>query len=175
MYRSILVPLDGSEFGEHALPLALGIARRAGAGLHLAHVHWRPAPLFTEPRANVENTLDPGARRRARAYLDEVVKQLAAVSAVPVTAAVLEGGIVESLVGHAAATGADLVVMATHGRGLLSRFWLGSAADGRLRQSPAPPLLGRPQEGPPGLAPRPGARHLPLPPGGPPTAAAGAR
>ena len=31
MFRTILTPLDGSTFGEHALPLALGIARRSGA------------------------------------------------------------------------------------------------------------------------------------------------
>ncbi len=34
MIRSVLVPLDGSTFGEHALPVALGIARRTGATLH---------------------------------------------------------------------------------------------------------------------------------------------
>jgi hypothetical protein len=33
MYRSILVPLDGSPFGEHALPLAREVARRTGASL----------------------------------------------------------------------------------------------------------------------------------------------
>ena len=33
MYRSLLVPLDGSAFAEHALPLALGLARRSGATL----------------------------------------------------------------------------------------------------------------------------------------------
>src|SRR6476646_4587418 len=37
--RAILVPLDGSPFGEHALPLAAGIARRAGAKLRVVHVH----------------------------------------------------------------------------------------------------------------------------------------
>ena len=29
MFRSVLVPLDGSTFGEQALPLAMSIARRA--------------------------------------------------------------------------------------------------------------------------------------------------
>ena len=33
MYRKLLVPLDGSTFGEHALPLALSIARRAEAAI----------------------------------------------------------------------------------------------------------------------------------------------
>jgi len=39
MIRSILVPVDGSTFGEHALPWALEIARRAKAPLQLVHVH----------------------------------------------------------------------------------------------------------------------------------------
>src|SRR5688572_14015740 len=39
MIRSILVPLDSSRFSEHALPLALSLARRAGAKLTLLHVH----------------------------------------------------------------------------------------------------------------------------------------
>src|SRR4051794_33851710 len=38
-YRSLLVPLEGSPFGEHALPPALGTARRAGANVRLVHVH----------------------------------------------------------------------------------------------------------------------------------------
>ncbi len=44
MYHSILVPLDGSPFGEHALPYAFDIARRTGAQLHLAHVYDTPPP-----------------------------------------------------------------------------------------------------------------------------------
>lgn len=39
MYRSIMVPLDGSSFGEQALPLALSLARRAKARVELIHVY----------------------------------------------------------------------------------------------------------------------------------------
>ncbi|HEU5101893.1 MAG TPA: universal stress protein [Roseiflexaceae bacterium] len=42
MYRSIMVPLDGSGFGEYALPYVLGLARRAGAHVHMVHVHAPP-------------------------------------------------------------------------------------------------------------------------------------
>jgi nucleotide-binding universal stress UspA family protein len=35
MYDSILVPLDGSAFGEHALPMALNLARQFGAALQV--------------------------------------------------------------------------------------------------------------------------------------------
>ena len=39
MQGSIIVPLDGSSFGEQALPWAFSIARRAEAPVHLVHVH----------------------------------------------------------------------------------------------------------------------------------------
>jgi LemA protein len=39
MYRRILVPLDGTPFGDHALPYAVDIAVRTGAALELVHVH----------------------------------------------------------------------------------------------------------------------------------------
>jgi hypothetical protein len=39
MFRSLLVPLDGSIFSEHALPFALDIAKRASAAVQLLQVH----------------------------------------------------------------------------------------------------------------------------------------
>src|SRR5262245_56115929 len=35
MYRNVLVPLDGSNFGEQALPAAISIAKRSGGNIHL--------------------------------------------------------------------------------------------------------------------------------------------
>jgi nucleotide-binding universal stress UspA family protein len=48
MYRTVLVPLDGSAFGEHALPLALTIARRAGAAVKLVQVHVPFALMYAD-------------------------------------------------------------------------------------------------------------------------------
>ena len=45
MYRSLLVPLDGSPFAEHALPCALAIARRARADVRLVSVVTSAATL----------------------------------------------------------------------------------------------------------------------------------
>src|SRR4051812_14391768 len=57
-YRSLLVPVDGSPFGEHALPLALGIARRTGADVRLVHVHRPLESSFQRDRARHESGLD---------------------------------------------------------------------------------------------------------------------
>jgi nucleotide-binding universal stress UspA family protein len=48
MYRSLLVPLDGSAFAEQALPLTLGIARRAGAALNVVQVHQPLTPAYAD-------------------------------------------------------------------------------------------------------------------------------
>ena len=49
MLRSLLVPIDGSESGERAIPLALSIAKRTGARIELLSVH--ELCLLHDPRA----------------------------------------------------------------------------------------------------------------------------
>jgi len=93
-----------------------------------------------------------------------VVKRLTSVSSTPVTSALLEGPVIaETLNGHATATKTDLVVMTTHGRGPLSRFWLGSVADELVRRATMPTLVVRPQEKAPDFTAEPVLRHILIP------------
>ncbi len=168
MIHSILVPLDGSEFAEHALPAALALARRTGASLHLAQVHV-PLP-DVEGAGLLSPEVDQRVRDAERAYLDRAVRRVAAVAPVAVTAAVPVGAVGDELVGAARACAADLVVMTTHGRGAFSRFWLGSVADELVRRGPTPVLLLRPPDGRADLATEPALRHLLVPLDGTPQA-----
>lgn len=116
MFHSPLVPVDGSIFGEHALPLALSIARRAGANIELAHVHVPYALLYVDSMSPGALETDARTEEQSRAYLDSLVKRLESVLAVPVSATLLEGTQeAEILWAHAMATGVDLIVMTTHG------------------------------------------------------------
>lgn len=164
MLRSILVPLDGSPFGEHALPLAVHLARRAGSGLHLLHVlpyrsddYLENLPFFQGP------SLSASLLRKQRAYLDSVVARLGENLPVPMTAEVLEGEVAHTIRATVAGEQADLVVMTTHGRGPLQRLWLGSVADALLRDLSVPLLLIRPTEGAPNWTGEPRIQHLLLP------------
>ena len=156
MYRSILVPLDGSSFGEHALPFALSLARRSGAQLHLAHVHGPPVPILAD--AN-----DAELRGYERMYLDGLVQRIEARWNVPITTMLLDGPVAQTLDEYAVTSEADLIVMTTHGRGALSRFWLGSIADTVIRQVSVPLLLIRPQEQPLDIAHEPSVKHILIP------------
>jgi nucleotide-binding universal stress UspA family protein len=146
MFRNILVPLDGSRFAEHALPLAAGLARRAGASVEVVHKHIPPQPIHPDSILAEDPKLAPRARDREWAYLDKIVRRLTAAGVNPVSAKLVEGPTVETLMGHITTTGADVVVMTTHGRGPLSRMWLGSVADSLVRRLNVPILLVHPTE-----------------------------
>ena len=87
MFRTILVPLDGSPLAEHALPLAIAIAKKAQAGIRLALVHLTD---FRGPR------FDLGTGRAERAYLDRTAARVRECSGLEVTADVVEEGPVAS-------------------------------------------------------------------------------
>lgn len=146
MYRSLLVPLDGSASAEQALPLALDIARRAGAKLDLVSVQVPFPPVYGEGKARLDNPLEAEARGKARSYLDGLIRRLAAVSTVPVAATLFTGTVADTLYHHAKATRIDLVVMTVIGTGPWTRLWLGSVADELVRRLPMPLVLLRPQQ-----------------------------
>jgi nucleotide-binding universal stress UspA family protein len=149
MYRTILVPLDGSSFGEWALPVAIGLARQAKAKLELVSIH---VPLSVSRLAGETPGYDVSWETKLQEPLAQyqagVAKRLAALD-IAFERALKCGPIRETLLSHAHEVGADLLVMSTHGHGPLKRAWLGSVADAVVRESPVPVLLVRPEEGQP--------------------------
>lgn len=142
MYRQIVVPLDGSTFAEAALPLALALARKTTARLHLVTV--------VEPNAMATySEWEPAAQEWSREYLSRITKRISEHATAGVTTASRTGHVVETLLDEMRECEADVVVMATHGRGAISRACLGSVADGFLREADRPVILVRPEEGEP--------------------------
>ena len=141
LFERVLVPLDGSPFAEFALAPGLGVARRAGSRLELVTVAEPPVP---GSGGREEDAVEEGARR----YLEERKDALPEGWGEERTElTILRGPVSERLEERARETGADLVVMASHGRGGLSRLWLGSATDELIRHAPCPVLVVRPEEG----------------------------
>lgn len=164
MFRTVLVPLDGSPFAEQALPYALGIVRRAGAELELMHVHVLYA--LTEPacaRYSFEPEIDEEHRGQEQLYLDGTAKWLAAVSPATMTTTVVDGLGANSILQRVHARKANLIVMTTHGRGSLGRMVLGSVADEVVRQAAVPVLLVRPEKPALDVVPEPLLEHVLVP------------
>jgi nucleotide-binding universal stress UspA family protein len=151
MYHSLLVPLDRSPFAEQALPLAVGIARRAHARLDLVEVH---AVYSLEDRhagwAPIDRERDAQRQLEEQLYLEATASLLTAVLPIMVSTGVLPGSVVlsemvaDSILERVRANQADLIVMATHGHSLLRRFSDGSVADELIRRAGVPVLLVRP-------------------------------
>jgi len=164
MFDSLLVPLDGSDFAEQALPLALSIARRAGSGLNLVRAH---VVYALNERPFVRLPYDTAAEaewvKQEQLYLDATARWVAAGSRVAVTTALVYGLTVDAILAHAQAGNADLIVMTTHGRGPASRFFLGSVADELIRRAQVPLLLTRPSESAPTLIPEPVLENVLIP------------
>jgi nucleotide-binding universal stress UspA family protein len=157
MLRTMVVPLDGSTFGEQALPPACALASRAGAVLRLVHVHTSSAaPIYIEGEPVIDENLGSLHHKHERLYLEQIQKRLAAqLPSLRIEVEVYDRPL-ESIVNEAVGAflarqlaehaEVDLVVMTTHGRGGISRLWLGSVAEALVRLSHVPVLLVRPQD-----------------------------
>jgi nucleotide-binding universal stress UspA family protein len=143
--RSIVVPLDGSPLAERALPLAAAIAGSARAKLRLVLVHRVPPPPRDARSAKLYTSVVLAVRRSQRDYLRAHAARLRESLGLQVTTLVPEGPVAPTLVAWIHDIDANLVVMATHGRGALGRATRGSVADQLVRSLKVPVLLVPPE------------------------------
>ena len=144
MFRSLLVPLDGSTFAEQALSAAGAIAMRSGAAVRLVRAH---VPIGYGDLALVERW-EKEHRRDEREYLARTATSFADRFGVETNSALLEDPVAPAICHCAQEKEAALIVMSTHGRTGVSRAWLGSVADAVARHVTIPVLLIRPDSRP---------------------------
>ena len=144
MQGSIIVPLDGSRFGESALPYAFSIARRANLPVHLVHVqeYYEPSNLPTLAMAGAAPTREYS--RDGQDYLPCLRDRTLFDRDVEIETALIEGDVADALDQYAHDVDASLIVMSTEGHGELRRFVLGSITDQMIRKSVIPLLLVHP-------------------------------
>jgi nucleotide-binding universal stress UspA family protein len=148
LYERIVVPLDGSQRAEEAIAHAESLARATGAPLHLVRVVDTPpltkvdlVELGVEHAARLAALKQiEGEEATATEYLATIQKRLAA-RGLATTVAVITGQAVSELLGTVQP--GDLLVMTTHGRTGLARWFFGSVAEAVIRRSPVPVLVVR--------------------------------
>jgi nucleotide-binding universal stress UspA family protein len=141
--RTILVPLDGSELAERALPEAADLARQPGAQLLLVRAAEAHVPAVVDPTEAQVRVVQEAER-----YLAGVQARLAATGVTDVQTSVWYGPPAYAIIEAARLRHADLIVMTTHGRSGLGRLILGSVAESVLRGTTTPILLLRAPEAP---------------------------
>ncbi len=144
MFKRILVTLDGSDFAERALDPAFQIAKICQAEVVLLRV-LAPDAIALSAGAGPQyldlyNMREDAERSESEAYLRAIRAEWKAAG-VTVETRVALGAPPEMILRTAAGSGADLIVMSTHGRSGLDRFLYGSVAEAVLRGTQLPLLL----------------------------------
>lgn len=146
MYERILVAYDGSAMSRAALAHAIRLADICGAELRVVHVLDAVSP-FGMGAGYVPADLLDAMRGDARRLLREAYEQARVAGVACETELMQLANLRDDIAGgvarEAAACGARLVVIGTHGRRGMRRALLGSVAERVARQAPCPVLLVR--------------------------------
>lgn len=143
-FRRALVTLDGSPFSEQVLHQTIPLLAATGARPLLLHVL---APILGPARRTAPPD-DPRIIQRrddAIAYLNTQAAMLAEHGIESEVLTVVHRDAASAILELAAADDVDLLAMATHGRGGLTRLIMGSIADQVMRQCRKPIMLYRPR------------------------------
>lgn len=141
--KELLVPLDGSLLAETALPHAIAIAKSLGLKATLLRAYEVPISVATPLPYTVDAdrvTLE-AMREEVENYLREKVSQLASQGVKEVSHVAALGGAGQQIVD--AAGPQTLIVMCTHGRSGMGRWFLGSVASRVSHHSSGPVLVVR--------------------------------
>ena len=142
----ILVALDSAPAHESALPVAAEFARVFEASIQIITVVPTLSTLSAERAATstflptTTNAVLDLAERGAVDYLQNITGKLSA-DGLNSKGQVARGDTANEILSAAATTGADLIVLATHGRGSIEAFWAGSVTPQVITRATSPLLL----------------------------------
>lgn len=142
--KTIVAAVDFSNATPAVTKIAIELAKPFGADLRLLHVI-EPEPSytaygFTPVEFPVMNEFQEEARRRATLKLEELLATVRAE--IPnATSKLTEGSPLHSLIDHVKESGADFVIVGSHGHGAIASLLLGSVAEGMVRKATVPTLI----------------------------------
>jgi nucleotide-binding universal stress UspA family protein len=146
--KRIVVPLDGSELAERALPIASEIAKRLRVPIHVFRavdpvtaMPVAPGVFGAAPTVSGEiaDQIWEEAESEANQTVRDAVADLQKQHGIDAAGSILHGSPFFAI--SEATRPDDLLVLTSHGRGGVRRWLLGSVAEKLIREAPAPVLL----------------------------------
>ena len=143
--RSIIVPLDGSELAECALPTAVKFARILNLEMILFRAYELPASAYygREDYLPDYEELTVRVRDDASVYLDKKIESIKAEGVGNVSSVLVEGAGADEIIQYARKSPDALITMCTHGWSGVKRWVLGSVTEKVVRHSGDPVLVVR--------------------------------
>jgi nucleotide-binding universal stress UspA family protein len=149
MFQRILVPLDGSDSSERAIPVAARIAHASGGSIVFMRVVPAPAEAGTfgagsRGTITMKSEIEASEKELAGAasYLAAIIAAYAdELAGIKTEMDVAAGAASPTIFSTARHEHVDLVVMCSHGETGLKRWVLGSVAQQAVRRSPVPVLV----------------------------------
>jgi nucleotide-binding universal stress UspA family protein len=144
MFSKILCPVDFSEASPAIAKTARELAQKFDAEIIVVYV----APsmiqyeIFDLPAASLPQLVGDIVSGAEKTMAEFVTSHFTGVRA---TGKVVSGDAAEAIVNLSQSEGADLIIMATHGRQGLNRLLFGSVAEKVVKTSPIPVMTIRPQ------------------------------
>jgi nucleotide-binding universal stress UspA family protein len=139
--KKILCPTDFSPFSQKALKYAMSLAEAYQATLYVQHVVESIPPVYygAEVPLVMDQDLQKELLERARRTLEDFVPTEAKqkLTIVPV---LTEGNTYRQILALLEQEHVDMLVMGTHGRTGLEKFFLGSVTEKIIRKAPCPVL-----------------------------------
>jgi nucleotide-binding universal stress UspA family protein len=144
-FKSIIVPLDGSELAESVIPLAATMANKLDLEVVLFRAYHMPYNAYTGDEGYMVNydELIDSVRDEAKVYLDKQVAEVKKLGVARVSALSKEGSASDEIISLGHKTPEGLVAMCSHGRSGIGRWVLGSVTENVVRHSDAPVLVVR--------------------------------
>lgn len=141
MFKHILAPIDGSDCSLWALEAAAHFAAEQHARLTVCTVIdlGKAAALAFGDPATMQAAMD-ALNASSKALVDDATARIAPIAG---DAIVLQGPTVDTIVDYATSHAVDLIVIGSHGRSGVPRFFLGSVAEGVIRHAHMPVLVVR--------------------------------
>ena len=150
MIRSILLPVDGSEFCKRSYKLAVEIARKYSAKITIVHVRRRSVQRDSNygfyQGANVAAIRDVAGSKDAVKILKKA-RGYFSMQGVHVETKLIEGEPAQAIIEYAQKGSYDAIIMCTHGMGGLKRFTMGSITSDVVINANVPVLVVRCKSG----------------------------
>src|SRR5579883_372202 len=142
MFKQMLVPLDGSERAERAVPVAARMARATGGSIVLTRVVSPTSELWPgiEPQPTLTQSIIDADLADASAYLEQIADS-PSLTGIPTRTVALFGPPAFTILSVALSYNADLIVMCSHGYTGMSLWMLGSVAEKVARHAAVPVFI----------------------------------